>query len=474
MKQQPVAAAPRVAPVGVVCVGLAALLCVGCQRATEVEETRARRAEIRESFREPARTRLAKTYPVTMPVDARIPRIDLEPGDAVTAGQELVAIDLVPFEQAVAEAKAAVAELEAEIVVKDDNRLEEIAAEDAAAAVKAAGEALKAADEEVAAQKARADRAAKDLVRKQALAAKKIISDDELDDAKLAAETSLIELRKQQFYRASLKAVIVAVDLYPRAVAQYVAKKGLERGVLVRRLAQAKARLALAQHRLRLAHVRSPIDGVVLERYEQGDCPLPAGQRLLLLGNLDQLEVVADVLTEDVLRLSPGSEVELEPAMGLDMIPGKVKLIEPAGFTKLSSLGVEQQRVKVIVALTGRHDHLGVSYRLQARFVTGTKSDALVVPRFSVLQAPDRSFYVFRIADRQLRRQAVKVGLRSDLELEIVEGLSPSDAIVARPDATMRDGMKVKVTAAAADEAGAGKGEPPPASTATRPAKSSD
>jgi HlyD family secretion protein len=266
----------------------------------------------------------------------------------------------------------------------------------------------------------------------------------------------------------------------------------LEREALVHQVAQAKAKLARAQHDLELADIRSPIDGVVLERYEQGDRTLPAGEKLLLVGNLDELEAVADVLTQDALRIGVGSEVSISPytaALGLEPIPGRVKRIEPQGFTKTSSLGVEQQRVVVIITIgseetrdegrgtrgegRGARDAggfprppslvprppLGVGYRMQARFFTGSKTDALIVPRFSVLQAApstklravsmvesaDRSFYVFKVVDGRLKRQAVRIGIRSDLELEVTEGLSPDDAIVAEPDTTMKDGMTVNV-----------------------------
>jgi len=441
---------PRPAHVIVALVML--VVCLGCEQAAEVELAALRRGEIQESFTEPARTRLAKTYPITMPVDGRIARIDLEPGDTVTKGATLVEIDLVSFQQAVAEAEAAVKELEAEVAVKKDNRLEEIAAEDANAAVQAAKEALSASDEEVAAQKARQERAAKDLARKQQLFDRKVVAEDQLDDAKLDAETSLIELRKQEFYRAALKAMVVAVNLYPHAVKEWIAKKGLEGSVLDHKLAQTKARLVLARHQLQLARIVSPIDGIVLERHEQGDRPLLAGQPLLLLGNLGDLEVEADVLTQDALRLAKGSPVTLEPASGIAAIAGKVTRIEPAGFTKLSSLGVEQQRVKVLVELAGEHGALKVGYRLRARFLTGSKADALVVPRFSVLQAPDRSFYVFKAADGKLVRQNVTIGLRSDLELEVTDGLAATDRIVARPDATMEDGMKVTINDRAAPQ----------------------
>lgn len=425
----------------VLCIGLL----TGCEGNLEVEAVSPRRGEIRESFREPARTRLAKTYPITMPVSGRLARIDLEPGDEVIAGQLLVEIDLVPFREAAAEAKAAIEELEAEIEVKEDNRLENTALDEALAAVKAAAEALNAANAKVDAEKAFADRMAKELTRKETLAKESVIAEDQLDDAKLGAETSLIKLREEEFNRAALKAIIVAVNLGPRAIEQFISKKGLEKAVLEHRLVQARSRLARAEHELKLAQVRSPIDGVVLERREQGDRWLAAGSPLLLLGNLEQLEVVADVLTQDALRLDLGSEVLLEPASGLPEISGKVKQIEPAGFTKLSSLGVEQQRVKVIVDFAGPHERIGVAYRLHARFLTGSKKDALIVPRFSVLQAPDRSFYVLKIEGGRLKQRTVMLGLKSDLEMEVVEGVNESDVLVARPDATMRGGAKVKV-----------------------------
>ena len=279
----------------------------------------------------------------------------------------------------------------------------------------------------------------------QKLASDKTLSQSKLDDARLLANTSLIELRKQEFYRAAWGALLVAVRLGPKAVSDWLGKKSLEKSVLIRQLEQARARLRRAKHELKLAEIRSPIDGIVLNRYEQGDKTVPAGQDLLLLGNLDQLEVIADVLTQDALRLSPGSEASLSPASGREPLAGKLKRIEPAGFTKLSSLGVEQQRVNVIVSFVGKPTGLGVGYRLEARFFSHSKADALVVPRFSVLQASDQTLYVMKIEGGKLKRQTVRVGLRSDLKLEIVDGLSEQDTIVAAPDATMKDGGKVAV-----------------------------
>jgi len=417
----------------------------GCGAATEVEVTSPYRGEIQESFTEPARTRLANTYPVTMPVSGRIARIDLEPGDEVKAGQTLVEFDRLPLERAVAEARAFVAELEARIAVQDDERVEEISLTEAKATAQAAAEAFKVADAQVRAGKAQLDRALKELKRVEELAEKEAAPQRLLDDARLSAETMQAQLRQYESLRDQAKAQLDAVGLGPRSIEQQLELKRLAREVLVHQLEQARARLARAEHDLGLAAIRAPIDGVVLERYQQGDSTLLAGQPLLLLGNLAELEVIADVLTQDALRVAPGSDVVLEPAAGFDTIAGKVDRIEPAGFTKLSSLGVEQQRVNAIVSFNDPHEDLGVGYRLQARFITGSKNDAPIVPRFSVLQAPDRSFYVFKVVDGKLARQPITIGLRGDLDMEVTTGLSENDLIVAVPDTTMKDGMKAKV-----------------------------
>ncbi len=400
--------------------------------------------EIRESFTEPAKTRLQKKYPITVPVAGRIQRIDLEPDDEVKKGSVLVRYEMLPFVEAVKEAKAKVAELKASLVVQDDDRLEQTALVEAKSAIDAANEALKASKEQVAAEKARWIRADKELKRMTALLSGQAIPQSKMDDVNLAAETSLIEWKQQQFYLTAMKAIVLAVNLGPLYVNRYLGRKRLEREVIVEQLAQAKARLAVAEHDLKLTDVRSPIAGLVLEKYDEGDSTLPAGKKLLLIGNLADLEVVADVLTQDAMKISPGSRVLLHPSIGTKPLPAKVKRIDPAGFTKHSSLGVEQQRVNVIVALNGNHGGLKVGYRVQARFFVGSKSNALIVSRFSVMQSPDGSFYVLKVEDGKIKKQRVKIGLKNDLQLEVVGGLTDKDMIVAKPDTTMEEGMKVK------------------------------
>ncbi len=399
---------------------LAGLLALaGCGDQPDVETIQPQRGTIVVSFREPARTRLANTHLITMPVAGRIGRIDLVPGDPVRKGQRLTVFDTVPIQQDVAETRAAWEQTRSRLEeLKAGPRPEEIAA--ARAAVERAT--------------AQAEYQRRELARQTDLHRRKVTADSELQATRLADQVAAAGLKEA---RAQLELIRAGSRLEQIAQAEQAAVR-------------ARARLKRAEHELGVARIVSPIDGTVLEKYEQGERSLPAGQSLLLLGALHELEVEANVLTSNALRLRIGGAVELKLAAQHESIAGKVKRIEPAGFTKLSSLGVEQQQVKVIVALkrptreTPAARRLGVGFRLQARFITATKTDALLVDRFSVLQAPDGTFYVFKVADGVLRKQPVALGLKSDLEMEITSGLTESDIIVAAPDTTLHDGDKVR------------------------------
>jgi len=413
-------------------------------RAPEIEAIQPRRGPIRQSFREPARTRLEDTWKIALQVSGRIGRIDFEPGDRVSKGQDLVAFDREPLEAAVREAEAVVAALDSLLAVKDDDTLELTELAEAEAMAHNGEQSLAAARARVQEAEQRLSYADKELDRARRLVQDGTLPPNRLDDARLEAETARLSLDRTQAEERAQHALLEANRLAIRRVRETIARKRLERSELLARLDQARAQLARARHDLDLAVVVSPIDGVVLERYERGERPLPEGAELMLLGDPAQLEVIADILTEDALRLAAGGEVELESPAGGLRLSGRVKRIEPQGFTKLSSLGVEEQRVNAIVELEEVPETLGIGYRLHARFITGRKKDALIVPRFSVLQDPQGGFYVLAIEGGKLRPCPVRLGLRSDLEFEVLEGLDPETTLVRAPEATMNAGRAVR------------------------------
>lgn len=206
-----------------------------------------------------------------------------------------------------------------------------------------------------------------------------------------------------------------------------------------------QASLALAKYDLKKSTIHSSVSGMVLNRYTQGKTWLPEGTQLLKIGNLGELEVICDVLTQDAQLLNIGDPVLLSSVGSPIVLHGKVKRIYPAGFTKKSALGVDEQRVNVVISLQDpKKANLGVGYRLQAKFLVGTQQkDALIVPRFSVLQDNQGQYYVFTIKNKKLHKQIIKIGIQTDTKISVISGLFPQDKIIAQPTADMYDGMKI-------------------------------
>jgi HlyD family secretion protein len=164
------------------------------------------------------------------------------------------------------------------------------------------------------------------------------------------------------------------------------------------------------------------------------------------------MEVEADVLTLDVVAAKVGDAVEIYgPAIGQKAVAGRVARIFPAGFTKVSSLGVEQQRVKVIVHFDKgalepllRAQGLGVGYAVRVKIKTGKASHALIVPRSALFRSLENRWQVFAVRGGRARLQDVEVGLMNDREAEIQKGLQKDEQVVLAPESTLEDGTKVK------------------------------
>jgi HlyD family secretion protein len=229
--------------------------------------------------------------------------------------------------------------------------------------------------------------------------------------------------------------------------------------VLRHRKAQVDARLKRALLDQQRGTMTSPVDGVVLSRAVSNECLLPAGATLLEIGRLEDLEVEADVLSPDVVRFREGSQVDVygpavgQPAAdGKDHADGTVQKIFPAGFTKISSLGVEQQRVKVIVRINDadlkwlrRERNLGVGYRVRVRIYTAERPQALVIPRSALFRAAGGGWQVYAVRNCRASLQDVQVGLINDEAAEITAGLSEGEQVVLAPESNLEHGARVTV-----------------------------
>jgi HlyD family secretion protein len=192
--------------------------------------------------------------------------------------------------------------------------------------------------------------------------------------------------------------------------------------------------------------VKSPISGRVLRVFQESATIVNAGDRILEVGDPTDLEVEVDVLSTDAVRIRPGNRVMLEQWGGGRSLPATVRLIEPSAFTKVSALGIEEQRVNVIIDFTdppeSRPD-LADGYRVEAAVVEWESPDVLKVPVGALFRDRD-SWAVFIAMGNRVRLTHVELGHRNDNEAEVVTGLGEGARVVLYPGDRIEDGVAVK------------------------------
>jgi HlyD family secretion protein len=342
------------------------------------------------------RTRVRDRYVVSAPVPGRMQRIELEPGDPVVAGKTVVA-RFAPTDPALLDVRTR-AELEARAR----------AAESTVGAARADRERiqseLKFAQAEL--------RRAKELVAGGAIAAR------ELEDVQRQVTTLERALESAEF-----------------AIRTAVHQLELARASLMQTRAGSVATIPLV----------TPVSGVVLRLLQESARVVPTGEPLLEIGNLDDLEIVADFLSTAVVNVKAGQPVLIEQWGGDKALRGRVRRVEPSGFTKISALGVEEQRVNVLIDFEEPREvqeRLGDGYRVEARIVVWSKDNVLKVPTSSLFR-DGTQWAVYKVVDSTAQRQLVDVGQHSGLEAEVLSGLAEGDQIVVYPSDAIRPGVEL-------------------------------
>jgi HlyD family secretion protein len=193
--------------------------------------------------------------------------------------------------------------------------------------------------------------------------------------------------------------------------------------------------------------LRAPVAGRVLKVVQASEGVVTLGAPLLELGDTARLEVVAELLTADALRAVPGSRVRIERWGGDGLLEGRVRRVEPAAFTKVSALGVEEQRVRVLIDLVSppeRWRALGDGYRVGVRIVTRAMDKVSKVPVSAVFPLPEGGFAVFVLDGGRARSTPVKLGARNGNEAWIESGVASGATVIVYPPAATRDGLRVR------------------------------
>ncbi len=188
--------------------------------------------------------------------------------------------------------------------------------------------------------------------------------------------------------------------------------------------------------------LRSPVSGRVLRIRDRSERVVAAGAPLMVLGDPKALEIVIDVLSSEAVRIRPGMAVLLEGWGGDEPLRAQVRLIEPYAFTKVSALGVEEQRVNVIADFVDPPGPLGDAYRVEARVILWQADDVLKVPVSALFRHAD-DWAVFVIADGRARLRAVRLGRRATLQAEVSSGLQAGEPVIVHPPRDIGDGARV-------------------------------
>jgi HlyD family secretion protein len=192
--------------------------------------------------------------------------------------------------------------------------------------------------------------------------------------------------------------------------------------------------------------VLSPVDGHVFKVFRESEGAVQTGEPLLEVGNRENLEVRVEVLSADAVKIRKGTPVYFRRWGGEGGLTGIVRIVEPAGFTKISSLGVEEQRVLVIVEITSPFEvwrSLGDGFRVDAHFILWEEKDVLQVPATALFRS-GAGWAVYVDDGGRARLRVVEVGRRGRLHVQILQGIKEGEAVVAHPDEAVKDGTRIR------------------------------
>lgn len=355
------------------------------------------RGELRVTVDEDGRTRVSDRYVVSAPLTGNIGRLELNPGDAVTEGAVLARF--VPLARPLMDAQTR-SEAEARV---------------------AAGTAqLRQARAAVERARAASTFAESQAERQRGLVERGSLSRDTLDRIQLEQRSRQEELTSAEF---GVRVAAHQLEMARAALGRLDGGEGSDEQM----------------------EVSSPIDGVVLRVLHESAGVIAAGTPILELGDPSHLEIAVDVLTSDAVHIQPGQRVLIERWGGEGALDGHVRLIEPSAFTRVSALGVEEQRVNVVIDLDSEREawaRLGDGYRVETRIVIWDAEDVLRVPASAVFRHGD-GWAVYRLAGQTAELTPVETGRRNGLMVQILEGLSESDRVIAHPSDRVTDGVQV-------------------------------
>lgn len=362
-----------------------------------VETTVVSRGLLEEVIRDDGRTRIRDRYLISAPLAGQLQRIEYKSGHLVKEGMVLARIEPASPELLDPRAHAA-----------------------AEARVHAAEQALQQSKAVLDRATANFEFAQNDLERTRELFQAGTVSTQEMDRAELSARTTEDDLNAAEFG--------VRISEFDLALAKTALSRGQPGSAS------------------RTIEIRAPQHGRILRVFQESAAVLSPGAPIMEVGDPTNLEIEIDVLSSDAVKIPPGAPVVLEHWGGAVPLEARVRLVEPAGFLKISALGVEEQRVWVIADFTSprtESQNLGDAYRVEARIVTWSSNNVLKVPAGALFRQQE-NWAVFKVENNRARIQPVRVGHRSENEAELLDGLVEKDRVIVHPSDRVEAGTPIR------------------------------
>ncbi len=380
-------------------VGIAAFIVTGLMpKPLPVDVAGVTRGPLTVSVLEEGKTRIRHRYVVSPPVAGFLRRVPVRAGDPVVAGETVLAT----------------------IQAASSSFLDPRARAQAEAAVQSAEAARQQRNEQVSSAASELELARKELARAEQLKAKGAIAIQEYDSAE-----NRVDMLDNQFGSAKFALKVAEFELaQAQASLVQAGGEGGDGGAPV--------------------EIRSPVTGFVLNVYEENARVVSAGLPIMEVGDPEDLEAEIELLSSDAVNVRPGAEVSIEQWGGGEPLHGRVALVEPGAFLKVSALGVEEQRVKVRVNFSNLPANvLGDRYRVEARIVTWNNSDVLQIPTGAIFRRGN-DWMTFVVTEGRARLKKVGIGHSNGLAAEVTSGVSEGDRVVLHPPDAVTDGIAIR------------------------------
>jgi len=410
-----------------------------------VDTARIERGSLQVTVDAEGKTRIRQRYLVSAPANGHLDRIDLNEGDVIERGTIVARIDPLPLNASVKEALSRLAEYRAEKAGVETKRPKPESLIQAQARIQATQANQRQAEAKVSQAQASLNQAQRDRQRAQELERTGATSRRERENAELNETTRRRELEAAILQAKALTSEVAA----GKAGLAVLQKQQKDPDYLLRiydaRIASTEAELSTLQGEAARTPIRAPVRGQVLRILQKSAQFVTDGTPLLEMGDPSTLEVVVDALSSDAVKVKPGAPMLIDPGAGDPVFRGRVRVVEPSGFTKVSALGVEEQRVNVIGDFVGPSKPLGDGYRIETRIITWEEKNALKVPMNALFRCGN-SWCVFVVKENKAQRRQVELGYRSDLEAEVRKGLTTGEAVILHPTEQIEEGKSVKLT----------------------------